>query len=118
MTFLQDHCFGAASRCCDYLKKIFSSTGATSGGISYASGDVGGALSWAKKELGELEGVINARGDYCAMIGSRGMAFMLEKAGCEHIKAVSRTDFSIDIKGIKKPSKEVLNAMKQFFVEI
>lgn len=43
---------------------------------------------------------------------------MLEKAGCEHVKAVSRTDFSIYIKGIKKPSKEVLNAMKQFFVEI
>lgn len=57
---LRDHCFGIASRCCDYLKKIFSSVGATSGGRSYASEDVGGALTWAEKELGELEGVINA----------------------------------------------------------
>jgi hypothetical protein len=67
-------------------------------------------LSWAKKELGELGGVINARGDYCTMIGSRGMAFMLEKAGCEHIKAISITDFGMDIEDIKKPSKVVFNA--------
>lgn len=44
---LRDHCFGIASRCCDYLKKIFS-FGATSGGSSEASGDVGGALTWTE----------------------------------------------------------------------
>lgn len=57
---LRDHCFEIASRCCNYLKNIFSSIGATSGGSSYASGDVGGALTWVEKELGELKGVINA----------------------------------------------------------
>jgi hypothetical protein len=56
---LRDHCFGIASRCCDYLKNIFSSIGATSGESSYASEDISGALTWAEKELGELEGVIN-----------------------------------------------------------
>lgn len=57
---LRDHFFEIASRCCNYLKKIFFSIGATLGRSSYASGDVGGALTWVEKELGELKGVINA----------------------------------------------------------
>lgn len=67
---LRDNCFGIASRCCNYLKKILSYVGASSGGNTYASGDVDGALTLAEKELGELKGVINARGDYCVMIES------------------------------------------------
>lgn len=43
---------------------------------------------------------------------------MLEKVGCEHIKTISKTDFNMNIEYIKKPSKEVLNATKRFFVEI
>lgn len=58
---LRDRCFEIASRCCDSLKKFFSSVGATSRPSSYDSGDTGEALSWAEKELGELETIINAR---------------------------------------------------------
>jgi hypothetical protein len=68
--------------------------------------------------LGELEGVINTRGDYCAMIGSRGMTSMLKKACCEHIKTISKADFDINVEDIKKPSKEVMNVVKRFFMEI
>jgi hypothetical protein len=52
---LQDNSFAVASRCCDILKKIFSSTGATSRAASYTSGDTKGASSWIEKELGEVE---------------------------------------------------------------
>lgn len=52
------------------------------------------------------------------MIRSRGMAYTLEKVGYEHIRTINKTDFSMDIENIKKPSKEVLNATKQFFAEI
>jgi chromosome segregation ATPase len=51
LRYLRDHCFEITSRCCDCFKKIFSSTGATSGDSSYANGDVGIALTWVEKEL-------------------------------------------------------------------
>lgn len=103
LSHLQDNCFGIASCHCDCLKRVFSSIGATLREDSYSRGDVGGALTWVEKEKGELEGFINARGDYCAMIGSRGMASVLEKIGCDHAKAISKDDFGMDVKDIKKP---------------
>jgi hypothetical protein len=41
---LSDNYFVVASRCCDVLKKTFSSTGAMSRATSYTSGDTKGAL--------------------------------------------------------------------------
>jgi hypothetical protein len=77
-------------RCCDTIKKIFSSIGATSRTISFVNGDTKGALDWIKKELSEVENIINAQSDYCTMIGSNGMAFILQKAGCGHVKVVGK----------------------------
>lgn len=118
LSHLQDNCFGIDSRHCDHLKRVFSSIGATSREDSYSRGDVGGALTWVEKEKGELEGFINARGDYCAMIVSCGMASVLEKVGCDHVKAISKDDFSMDVEDIKKPQKEVFNVVKWFFMNI
>ena len=77
-----------ASRCYDIMKKIFSSIGVTSRANSFASGDTEGALGWLEKELSDVENIINARSDYCAMIGSRGMVSILDKASCEHVNAL------------------------------
>jgi chromosome segregation ATPase len=76
------NCFAIASRCCETMKKIISLVGATSRAGSFANGDTKGALDWMKNELGALETIINAQSDYCAMVGSRGMASILENVGC------------------------------------
>jgi hypothetical protein len=96
------------------MKKIFSSVGATSRASSFASGDTEGALSWIEKELSEVENIINARSDYCAMIGSCGMTSILEKAYCDDVKAMGRNDFDLAIEDIKAPSKSVLGGAKRF----
>jgi hypothetical protein len=72
------------------MKKIFSPVGATLRDSSFANGDTEGALDWIKNELSEVENIINTRSDYCAMIGSSGMAPFLEKAGCEHVKDMGK----------------------------
>jgi hypothetical protein len=76
----RDDCFEVLSRTCDSLKKIFSSAGVTSSASLYASGDTRCAIAWIEKELGEGKTIINTRSDYYAMIGSHGMASILEKA--------------------------------------
>lgn len=71
-----------------------------------------------KKELGEVETIISARSDYCVMIGSRGMASVLEKVGCEHVNTIGKADFRIVVEDIKAPSKSVLDATKRLFFKL
>jgi hypothetical protein len=52
------------------------------------------------------------------MIGSCGMALVLEKSGCEHVKTIVETTFGIVVEDIKAPSKSVLGAAKRFFFEL
>jgi hypothetical protein len=108
------NCFDLACWCCDTIKKIFSSVSATSRASSFVNGNIEGALDWIKKELNEVENIINARSDYCAMIGSSGMVSVLEKASCEHVKAMGKNDFDMAMVDIKTPSKSVLSAAKRF----
>jgi hypothetical protein len=68
--------------------------------------------------LGELESIINTHSDYCTMVGSHGMASVLEKASCNHIKIVRETSFGMAVKDIKTPSKSVLNTTKIFLFEL
>jgi hypothetical protein len=52
------------------------------------------------------------------MIGYRGMASVLEKAGCDHAKIVGEVSFGISVDDIKTPWKHVLNAAKRLFFEL
>jgi hypothetical protein len=63
-----------------------------------------GAHGWIEKELGEVESIINAHREYWAMIGSCGMASVLEKAGCNYIKSVREASFDMAVEDIKTPS--------------
>lgn len=111
MTELQEHCFGLATKCCQWLKDIFSSVGTT-------MGDIVEALHCIEGEVDAFENVKSARGYYCAMIGSQGINSVLEKAGCSHVKTVGRPNFGISIEDIKKPTRETVNIMKHFFTLI
>jgi hypothetical protein len=84
----------------------------------FSNGDTAGALDWIEKELCEVETIINDRSDYCARICSRGMAFVLEKVGCKHVKAIGKTNFDMGVEDIKDPSKSALGAAKRFFFEL
>jgi hypothetical protein len=39
------------------------------------------------------------------MIGSRGMSSLLEKTGCDHVKAIREATFNMAVDDIKAPSK-------------
>jgi hypothetical protein len=40
-------------------------------------------------EAETFEEILSDRGDVCAFSGARGISSILEKAGCDHIKAVA-----------------------------
>ena len=45
-------------------------------------------------------------GDICAFSGAWGISAILEKAGCDHVKAIAQTEAAFSIDDTKDPSAE------------
>jgi hypothetical protein len=69
-------------------------------------------------EIDAFEGILSTRGDYYMWIGAQIAASMLEKAGHEHVKNISHSDFKISIDDIRQPSTEASSMGKRFFLEL
>jgi hypothetical protein len=52
------------------------------------------------------------------MIGSRGIASVLEKVSCDHARIIAEFGFSISVDDFNNPSKNVVNVAKRFFFEL
>jgi hypothetical protein len=48
-----------------------------------------GVLDWIGEEAEAFEEILSDRGDMCAFADARGVAAILEKAGCDHVKAAA-----------------------------
>jgi hypothetical protein len=53
-------------------------------------GDPEGPIEWINGETEAFEEVLSGRGDVCAFSGARGIAAILEKEGCEHVKILAQ----------------------------
>ena len=56
---------------------------------NFVPGDPEGPIGWINGEPEAFEEVLSGRGDICAFSGARGIAAILEKAGCEHVKILA-----------------------------
>jgi hypothetical protein len=63
--------------------------GANSSKQKFIRGDPEGVIEWIGKEGEAFEEILSDRGDFCAFVGARGVAAILEKTGCEHVKAAT-----------------------------
>ena len=68
------------------MKSSFVKVGAYSSEENFIRGDPEGVIDWISREAEAFEEILNDRGDICAFSGARGIAAILEKAGCDHIK--------------------------------
>ena len=58
------------------------------------------------------------REDVCAFSGARGVAAILEKAGCEHVKNLAQAEAAFSIDDTKDPSAEASSIGGNFFTDI
>ena len=58
------------------------------------------------------------RGDVCAFSGARGVAAVLEKVGCEHVKTLAQAEAALSIDDTKDPSAEASSIGRKFFTDI
>jgi hypothetical protein len=61
---------------------------------------------------------LSGRGDISAFSGARGIAAILEKAGCEHVKILAQAEAAFSIDDTKDPSVKASLVGGKFFTDI
>jgi hypothetical protein len=62
--------------------------------------------------------LLSDRGDVCAFSGARGVAAVLEKVGCEHVKTLAQAEAVFSVDDTKDPSAEASLIGRNFFTDI
>ena len=104
--------------CVNKIKSSFASVGAFSSEENFSRGNPEGPLEWISHEAEAFEEILNSRGDICAFSGARGIASVLEKKGCEHVKFLAQSEATLSSEDIKDPSAEASAVGGKFFTDI
>jgi hypothetical protein len=106
---------------CEMRKKIktsFANVGAYSNEDNFIQGDPEGVIEWISNEVEAFEEILSDRGDVCAFSGARGVASILEKAGCEHVKTLAQAEAAFSVDDTKDPSAEASSIGGKIFTDI
>jgi hypothetical protein len=85
----KERCFEKSVECVKKIKTSFANVGAYSSEDNFIRGDPKGVIEWISGEAEAFEEILSDRRDVCAFSGARGVAAILEKAGCEHVKTLA-----------------------------
>jgi hypothetical protein len=100
------------------LKTSFAKVGAYSAEENFIRGDPEGVVEWISGEAEAFEEILSDRGDVCAFFGARGISAILEKAGCDHIKAIAQTEAAFSVDDTKDPSAEATLMSGKFYNDV
>jgi predicted enzyme related to lactoylglutathione lyase len=103
------------------VKKIttsFANVGAYSNEDNFIRGDPEGVIEWISNEAEAFEEILSDRGDVCAFSGARGVAVILEKAGCEHVKTLAQTEAAFSVDDTKDTSAEASSIGGKIFTDM
>jgi hypothetical protein len=114
----KERCFEKSVECVKKIKTSFANVGAYSSEDNFIRGDPEGVIEWISGEAEAFEEILSDRGDVCAFSGARGVAAILEKAGCEHVKTLAQAEAAFSIDDTKDPSAEASSIGENFFTDI
>jgi hypothetical protein len=114
----KERCFEKSLDCVKKLKTSFSKVGAYSSEEIFIRGDPEGVIEWIREEAKAFEEILSDRGDICAFSGARGIAAILEKAGCDHVKATAQAEAAFSIDDTKDPSAEATLVGGKFYSDV
>jgi hypothetical protein len=81
-------CFEKSVECVKKIKTSFANVGAYSSEDNFIRGDPQGVIEWISSEAEAFEEILSDHGDVYAFSGARGVAAILERAGCESEKDI------------------------------
>jgi hypothetical protein len=100
------------------LKTSFAKVGAYSSEENFIRGDSVGIVEWISGEAEAFEEILSDRRDICAFSGARGIATILEKAGCDHVKAIAQDEAAFSTDDTKDPSAEATLMGEKFYNDV
>jgi hypothetical protein len=114
----KERCFEKSVECVKKIKTSFANVAAYSSEDNFIRGDPEGVIEWISSEAKAFEEILSDRGDVCAFSGARGVATILEKAGCEHVKTLAQVEAAFSIDDTKDPSAEASLIGRKNFTDI
>jgi cell division septum initiation protein DivIVA len=114
----KERCYEKSIDCVKKIKTSFANVGAYSSEDNFIRGNPEGPIEWISSEAEAFEEVLNGHGDVCAFSGARGIAAVLEKTGCEHVKSLMQTEAALSIEDTKNPWAEASLFGGKFFTDI
>jgi hypothetical protein len=100
------------------LKDSFAKVGAYSSEQKFIRGDPEGIIEWIGEEIEAFEEILSDHEDFCAFAGARWVAAILEKTGCEHVKAATQMETVFSIDNTKDPSAEATMMGGKFYSNV
>jgi hypothetical protein len=85
---------------------------------NFIRGDPECAIEWISGEVEAFEEILSDRGDICAFSCARGVSAILEKARCDHVKAVAQVEAAFSIDDTKDPSAEATLMAVKFYNDV
>jgi hypothetical protein len=104
--------------CAKKLKDNFAKVGPYSSEQKFIRGDPEGVVQWIGEEVKAFEEILSDRGGFCAFAGARGVAAVLEKTGCEHVKTAAQAEAVFSIDNTKEPSAEATLMGEKFYSNV
>jgi hypothetical protein len=114
----KERCYEKSIECVKKIKTSFANVGAYSSEDNFVRGDPEGPIEWISSEAEAFEEIVSGHGDVCAFSGARGIAAILEKSGCEHVKILAQAEATLSIDDTKDPSAEASLVGGKFFTDI
>jgi hypothetical protein len=114
----KERCFEKSLDCLRKLKTSFAKVGAYSSEENFIRGDPEGVIDWISEEVEAFEEILSDRGDICAFAGAGGVAAILEKAGCDNVKAAAQTEAAFSTDDTKDPSAEATLVGGKFYSNV
>jgi hypothetical protein len=114
----KERCYEKSIECVGKIKTRFANVGAYSSEDNFVRDDPEGPIEWISSEGEAFEEVLSGCGDVCAFSGARGIATILEKSGCDHVKALTQSEATLSIDDTKDPSAEASLVGRKFFTDI
>jgi hypothetical protein len=114
----KERCYEKSLDSAKKLKDSFAKVGAYSLEQKFIRGDLEGVIEWIGEEGEAFEEILSERGNFCAFAVARGVAAILEKTGCEHVKAATQAEVDFSINNTKEPSTEATLIGGKFYSDV
>jgi hypothetical protein len=100
------------------IENSFAKVGAYSSKENFIRGDPEGVIDWISGEVEAFEEILSDRGDTCAFTGARGIAAILKKGGCDHVKAAAHSEAAFSTDDTRDPSAEATLVGGKFYSDV